>query len=296
MIELKTDIALADLARAIGASLLGTPMASLKVSALASCSDALGLEPEGEPASLFVPSRCGHSSAMALAAKLNQPCIMTHNDYRVHAKASSLSLVVQNLEVATLKLIRLAQHLGVKNAGYVSSGARVHPTSVIGPNVTIGEDVVIGPHVVLGASAFVTVDLNGRQELVPSLGQVRVETGTHIIANASIASALVGTTRIGECVMIDAGAHVGHDAHIASQVSLGAHSMIGGYARCERMSTVGAGSSIAPRRVLGEHAAISPMSAVVQNVKANSRVTGVPAINHMQWLRQKAAERRTSKP
>ena len=137
----------------------------------------------------------------------------------------------------------------VHPSALIQEGAVVHPTAVIGPNVIIGPRVHVGAYTVIGTHAE-HADVNVRRD---TPGRVTIDFGTVIREHVTIhgASDPDGCTRIGTNSLIQAHAHIGHDAVLHQGVTVACFGCIGGHA------VVGANANIGLHAVLHQFAEVA---------------------------------------
>ncbi|MBI2898182.1 MAG: UDP-3-O-(3-hydroxymyristoyl)glucosamine N-acyltransferase [Deltaproteobacteria bacterium] len=208
---------------------------------------------------------------------------------------------------------------GIHPRAFVHEGARVDPTSridagavvedgavvgawsVVGPNAVIGAGTTLGARVRVGAGAVVGSDgfgfARGEDGLVriPHQGSVDVEDDVEIGANATVARATLGRTRIRRGTKIDNLVHVGHnvevgpDAALAAQVGIAGSSVIGAGVE------VGGQAGVADHLVVGDRARLCAKAGVIGDVAQGSTVAGYPAVERFRWLREHATLARIAK-
>lgn len=151
----------------------------------------------------------------------------------------------------------------------------IHPTAVIYDNVDIGENVYIGPFCVIGAPPE-----HSTEDVGPG-------KGVSIGDNVRLEKAVVVDSGIERKTVIDtgcramSGAHVGHDAYIASYVVLSPKCCVGGFTYIGSQTNVGMGAvihqkiTIHPRCMIGMGAVIT--KAVADRMAHTQTWAGNPA-------------------
>lgn len=84
---------------------------------------------------------------------------------------------------------------------------------------------------------------------------------------------------IGSFVTIQPYCAIGHDVQIDDFCHLNAFSFLGGYVKLEEEVTINTGSIVLPHKKVLKSATVGAGSVVVKNVKEESTVFGIPAIN-----------------
>jgi len=83
--------------------------------------------------------------------------------------------------------------------------------------------------------------------------------------------------RIGEHVIVNAGAQLHHDVDVAEFVTLGPRSVLCGGVRVGRLADLGAGAIMLPGVRIGEGAVVGAGAVVTRDVPDHATVAGVPA-------------------
>lgn len=82
---------------------------------------------------------------------------------------------------------------------------------------------------------------------------------------------------LGEDLLIQGFAVVGHDVAIGTGVTIGSHAFIGGGARLEPFCTIHPHAVVLPHVVVGEGAVVGAGTVAIKNVPPGATVFGVPA-------------------
>jgi sugar O-acyltransferase (sialic acid O-acetyltransferase NeuD family) len=101
----------------------------------------------------------------------------------------------------------------------------------------------------------------------------RLGAGTCIAAGVVVNAEAV----LGNHVIIDAGASVGHDCIVEDFVQLEAGVRLGGAVRLGRGALCGIGSAVVPNRSIGARATLGPRAVAIKHVPAGETYIGVPA-------------------
>lgn len=162
------------------------------------------------------------------------------------------------------------------------------------PNVVLYDDTVLGDRVtlhagcVLGSDGFGYAPEGSRLLKVPQVGRVVVEDDVEIGANTTVDRGALEETRIGAGTKIDNLVQVAHNVRIGPSCILVAQSGISG------STTLGAGVVVAGQSGavghihLGDGAKVGAKTAVTKDVPPKGFVTGHPAQDHRQWLKERA--------
>jgi UDP-3-O-[3-hydroxymyristoyl] glucosamine N-acyltransferase len=182
--------------------------------------------------------------------------------------------------------------------------------AVLGAGVTLGTDCRIGPHAQIGDGTVlgdrVTVKAGARVGLdgfaftatpagplrVPHRGGCRIGDDVEIGANSTVDRGSVGTTTIGAGTKLDNLVHVGHNVHIGARCLIMAQTGIAGAVVVGDDVAIAGQAGLADHLTVGDRARIAAQSGVIGDVPPGATVSGYPARDHRQVLRQAAALRR----
>lgn len=189
---------------------------------------------------------------------------------------------------------QIADRVTIYPGTCVGEGSEVGEETIIYPNVTIREGVIIGRRVivhsgtVLGSDGFGYATHGGRHHKIPQVGSVIIEDDVEIGANVTVDRATMGRT------IIKRGTKIDNLVQIAHNVSIGEHCLLVAQVGISGSTVVGnhvilAGQvGLVGHIAIGDHVIVGAQSGVANDVKANERVTGSPAIPHREWLRVQA--------
>jgi UDP-3-O-[3-hydroxymyristoyl] glucosamine N-acyltransferase len=312
------DISLAELARHLGARLVGDSGRSIcGVAALDSASpDQITFVADAKYVSRLRSSRAGAAIVGKRVERLDMA-----------------QLIVDDVDAALLKVLSLFAEKDDLCPG-------VHPTARIGKDVTLGKGIGIGPHVVIadgvtigddtfiaagctigrnarigagcrlyagvvvyerceignnvviqansviGSVGFGYAYIDGQHRLVPHIGNVVIEDRVEIGANTCIDRAKFGSTRIG------AGTKIDNLVQIAHNVTIGRLAGIAGSCRLGDGVVLGGQVGVRDHVTIGDGAMVGGKSFVMQDIPAGEKVFGLPAMEKNKALRVLYATRR----
>ncbi len=148
----------------------------------------------------------------------------------------------------------------------------VHPTAVISDNVSIGDNCYIGPLCIIGYPA----EWRGKEEQDAG---VIIGSGTRVTGLVTIDSGVTKPTKIGDDCYLMKHCHVGHDAHVWSNVTLSCGVKIGGHCHILPHSNIGLNAVVHQKVQIAEGCMIG-MGAVVTkttNTQRGRKYAGNPA-------------------
>jgi UDP-3-O-[3-hydroxymyristoyl] glucosamine N-acyltransferase len=179
----------------------------------------------------------------------------------------------------------------------ILAGSRVGKDCLLYPQVTImdgcsvGDRVILHSGVVIGADGFGFAPHGDHYYKIPQIGTVRIGDDVEIGANSCVDRAAFGVTSIGNGTKIDNLVQVAHNVSIgehtviASQVGISGSTTIGNWVR------MGGQAGLQGHIKVGDKASLGGQAGVTKDVPPGETVSGYPAKNHMQAMRQEGALR-----
>jgi sugar O-acyltransferase (sialic acid O-acetyltransferase NeuD family) len=82
---------------------------------------------------------------------------------------------------------------------------------------------------------------------------------------------------LGDDILVQSMACIGHDVHIGTGVTISAHAFIGGNAKLEPFCTIHPHAVVLPHVIVGEGAVVGAGTVAIKNVPPGATVFGVPA-------------------
>jgi len=193
----------------------------------------------------------------------------------------------------------------------VADGAKIYPHVFLGNNVTVGEgtiihpgvkiyhDCVIGKNVVIHAGTVIGSDgfgfapqADGTFKKVPQIGNVVIEDGVEIGANATIDRATIGSTLIKSGAKLDNLLQIAHNVEVGNNTVIAAQSGVSGSTKIGNNVMIGGQAGIVGHISIGDGAKINAQSGVSKSLEPGKAVTGSPAHDYTAALRSQAASRK----
>ncbi len=174
-------------------------------------------------------------------------------------------------------------------------GCTLHPRAMLLERCVAGERVILQAGAVVGSDGFGYVFAGGRFEKIPQIGDVVLGDDVEIGANACIDRAQTGTTSIGEGTKIDNMVQVGHNSRIGVHCGFAALTGIAGSAVIGDYTVVGGLSGIQGHIKVGSRVRVAGNTMVWNDVEDGAFVSGQPARDHRQELRQQVRLRNLDK-
>ena len=193
----------------------------------------------------------------------------------------------------------------------VADGAKIYPNVYLGDEVTIGENTIIHPGVkiyhdcvigknvsihagtVIGSDGFgFAPQADGTLKKVPQIGNVVIQDGVEIGANATIDRATIGSTLIKSGAKLDNLLQIAHNVEVGHNSVIAAQSGISGSTKVGNNVMIGGQVGIVGHLKIADGTKINAQSGVSKSIKTpNSAVTGSPAFDYTAALRSQAASR-----
>ncbi len=193
----------------------------------------------------------------------------------------------------------------------VADGAKIYPNAYLGNNAVVGEnsiihpgviiyhDCIIGKNVAIHAGTVIGSDgfgfapqADGSLKKVPQIGNVIIEDGVEIGANATIDRATIGSTLIKSGAKLDNLLQIAHNVEVGNNSVIAAQSGISGSTKVGNNVMIGGQVGIVGHIKIADGTKINAQSGVSKSIKTpNSAVTGSPAFDYTSALRSQAASR-----
>jgi len=193
----------------------------------------------------------------------------------------------------------------------VGDGAKIYPNVYLGDNVVIGEnstiypgvkiyhDCKIGKNVTIHAGTVIGSDgfgfapqADGTFKKVPQIGNVIVEDGVEIGANATIDRATIGSTLIKSGAKLDNLLQIAHNVEVGNNSVIAAQAGISGSTKVGNNVMIGGQVGIVGHLQIADGSKINAQSGVSKSIKTpNTAVTGSPAYDYTAALRSQVAAR-----
>lgn len=169
----------------------------------------------------------------------------------------------------------------------VYAGAKIYP------GVKIGDRCIIHAGVVLGGDGFgFAPQPDGTYHKIPQMGNVVLGNDIEIGANATVDRATMGSTRIGDGTKLDNLVQIAHNVTIGKNTVMAAQGGVAGSAHIGDNCTFAGQVGIAGHIKIGDRTVIGAQSGIPNNVAADSRLMGYPAVPAGNFARQAAMMRR----
>ena len=177
---------------------------------------------------------------------------------------------------------------------YIGSNIIIEERTIIRSNVSIYDKIFIGKGCIIdsgttiGADGFglITNKKNGKHYKVPHIGSVKIKNDVWIGANCCIDRGTFGDTIINNGSKLDNLIQIAHNVHIGENCRISGQAAIAGSTIVGDNVTIAGQVGIIDHLNIGKNTVIASKSAVFESLKDESFVSGIPAKNHKNRLRQ----------
>lgn len=168
----------------------------------------------------------------------------------------------------------------------LGAGSILHPRAMLLDRCVAGERVVLQAGAVVGSDGFGYVFVDGRFSKIPQIGNVVLGDDVEIGANSCVDRAQTGSTSIGTGTKIDNLVQIGHNCQIGKHSAFAALCGIAGSAKVGDYVLMGGESAMNGHITVGSRVRIAGNTMVWGDVPDGASISGAPAQNHRDELRQ----------
>lgn len=182
---------------------------------------------------------------------------------------------------------------------YIGENVVVESNTILYPGVKLLTDTVVGKNciihsgAVLGADGFGFKIIDGIPTKIPQVGNVVIRDNVEIGANTCIDRAFLGSTVVGENTKIDNLVQIGHNCEIGPFNGMSGQVGIAGSVKTGAGVMFWGQAGIVDNISIAERSTVGFKSLVMSDIKEpDSKVFGLPAAEHTQYLKMTAALKR----
>ena len=166
----------------------------------------------------------------------------------------------------------------------IGEGTRIYPGVKILDDTKIGKNCIIHCSCSIGSDGFgFAPNDDGSYKKIPQTGNVIIGDNVEIGSNSTIDRATLGSTIIHKGVKLDNQIQIAHNVEIGENTAIAAQSGIAGSTKIGRNCMIGGQVGIIGHLKIGDNVKIQAQAGVTSDIKSDSRVTGTPAISHMNY-------------
>jgi len=192
--------------------------------------------------------------------------------------------------------VHISDNVRIDAGSYIGYNSSINENTHICSNVTIYENVLIGKNcridssTVIGSEGFgVVSDMKNKKNYnIPHVGSVKIGNNVTIGSNCSIDRGTINDTIINDYTKLDNLIQIGHNVKIGKSCLIAAQVGIAGSTTIDDCVTIAGQVGIVDHVNIGKNSVIAVKSCVFKSLPKNSYVSGIPATNHSNRLKQEA--------
>ena len=190
--------------------------------------------------------------------------------------------------------VKIAAGTYIGQNTWIGKGTRIAPNVTIQHDVIIGENCVIDSNTVIGSEGFGIMSVFDDKKKsrdnynIPHVGSVIISNNVTIGSNCSIDRGTINNTIIGKNTKIDNLIQIGHNVEIGENCLIAAQAGIAGSAKIGNNVTLAGQTGVINHINIGDGSIVAVKSCVYKSLKPNSFVSGIPARDHSERLKQEA--------
>jgi len=177
----------------------------------------------------------------------------------------------------------------------VGADCLFHPRAYVAQRCIVGDRVVLQAGAIIGSDGFGWAFLDGRLVKIPQIGIVTLGDDVEIGANTCIDRAQTGSTTIGTGTKIDNLVQIGHNCRIGKHCGFAAMTGLAGSTIVGDYTVVGGQSAFKGHITVGSRVRIAGNTMVWGDVEDGATISGAPARDHREELRQQVRLRNLDK-
>lgn len=169
---------------------------------------------------------------------------------------------------------------------------RIGANAVVERGTKLGHRVRVAPGARVGGDGFSYVTVDGNHEPFPHIGRCVIGDDVDIGANSVVDRGSLSETVIGRGTKIDSLVKVAHNVRIGARCLVMAQVGIAGSAIVDDDVVLAGQAGLADHTHVARAARVAAQGGVIGHVPAGTTVSGYPARDHREVLRQAAALKR----
>lgn len=261
------------------------------------------LKAEGGSTALLVVSDVRSALATLLAllrsprprGPFRHPTATIESDAQVAADAfvGAGAYVGSQASVGAGSVVDVGAYVGARTI--LGQDCWLRPRATVMNDCRLGDRVVLETGSVVGSEGFGWAILDGTLSRIPQVGNVVLDDDVEVGANTCIDRAQTGSTHIGEGTKIDNLVQIGHNCRIGRHSAFAALSGLAGTTIIGDFVQVGGMAAFKGHVTVGSHVTIAGGAEIWGDIPDGIMVSGVPAREHREHLRQEVLIRNLPK-
>lgn len=174
----------------------------------------------------------------------------------------------------------------------IGTGSLIEPGVVIYDRISVGNRCIVHANAVIGSDGFGFMpDTEAGLLRIPQIGTVVIEDDVEIGAFTSIDRATFGETLVSRGTKIDSHVKIGHNCHIGEFCIIVGQTGLAGSSYLGKGVILAAQSGVSNHAHVGDGVTAAGRAGICSDIPQGQTVSGFPARDHRQELRQIAAMR-----
>ena len=186
----------------------------------------------------------------------------------------------------------VSDHVVVADGVEIGSHCRLYAHAIVEPGARLGNRVVLHPGARVGTAGFGYTRSDSGHAAIPHIGGCVIEDDVEIGANTTIDRGALDDTVVGAGTKIDNLVQVAHNVRIGRNCLIMAQVGIAGSTVVQDDAILAGQAGLADHLTVGAGARVAAQSGVIGDIPAGATVSGYPARNHREVLRNAAALKR----
>ena len=183
--------------------------------------------------------------------------------------------------------VSIGPNTSIQDNSIVDYGTSIQSNVVIYRSTLIGKNCKIKSGSIIGGLGFgLITDKEGKHHRIPHLGNVIIGNNVIIGSNCTIDRGTLDNTIISSGTNIDNQVHIAHNVNIGENCLICAQAAVAGSTKVFNNVIIGGQVGIIDNLIIEENVVIGPRSYVVKSIKNNSYVSGNPARDHKDHVKQ----------
>ena len=213
---------------------------------------------------------------------------------------SSKAIIGSNVYIGSNVIIEdkvvISDNVSIYPGSFIGFNSKINKNSKICANVTIHENIIIGKNcridsgTVIGSEGFGIIfsEQDNKNYNIPHVGAVEIKDYVTIGSNCCVDRGTINNTIIDKYTKLDNFIQVAHNVKIGKNCLIASQVGIAGSAIIGDNVTIAGQTGIIDHITIGSFSTIAVKSCVYKSLPEKSFVSGIPAVNHKDRLKQES--------